>query len=269
MELKSKKKVGIVGGMGPAATCDLYNDIIELSPAKNDQEHIHIVIDSNTNIPDRTSYILYNEKKKLDSGTLDNSWGSPWITHILNNHVVDNDCIENPLDYIIESAQTLQKLDCDCISMPCITAHYFEEKLNSCVDIPFISITEAVGKALKDKNVKTTALLVTDGSLCGRVFEPCLNRYGIDIVYPNVFQQKLIMELIYDCVKYSNYNFICELKNKVQIMIDDLRSRGAQSFILGCTELPIAFKKVGIVDEMFIDSTLELAKATVNFAYNL
>ena len=49
--------LGILGGMGPAATCDIYNKIIQFTPASIDQEHLHIVIDSNSQIPDRTDFI--------------------------------------------------------------------------------------------------------------------------------------------------------------------------------------------------------------------
>ena len=53
------KTIGILGGMGPAATADLMMKIIEMTDAKSDQEHIHIIVDNNTNIPDRTAAILH------------------------------------------------------------------------------------------------------------------------------------------------------------------------------------------------------------------
>lgn len=46
--------LGIMGGMGPLATCDLFKKIIDLTEATSDKDHIHIVIDNNTQIPDRT-----------------------------------------------------------------------------------------------------------------------------------------------------------------------------------------------------------------------
>lgn len=53
-----KKTIGIIGGMGPAATCDLMQKIIRITPAAKDQDHIHMVVDCNTEISDRTSAIL-------------------------------------------------------------------------------------------------------------------------------------------------------------------------------------------------------------------
>ena len=50
-----KKSIGIIGGMGPMATCDLMKKIIENTDAACDQAHIRLYVDSNTNIPDRTA----------------------------------------------------------------------------------------------------------------------------------------------------------------------------------------------------------------------
>ena len=47
-----EKIIGILGGMGPEATADLYHRIITATNAKSDQEHIKTIIYSNPKIPD-------------------------------------------------------------------------------------------------------------------------------------------------------------------------------------------------------------------------
>ena len=59
------KTIGIIGGMGPKATCDLMEKIIASTYAENDQEHIHICVDCNTNIPDRTKAIVDHGKNPI------------------------------------------------------------------------------------------------------------------------------------------------------------------------------------------------------------
>ena len=59
--------IGIIGGMGPLATCDLMNKIIRFTDAQKDQDHIRICVDSNTNIPDRTTAILHHGKTPVPS----------------------------------------------------------------------------------------------------------------------------------------------------------------------------------------------------------
>ena len=47
--------------MGPLATVDLMNKIISYTPAMKDQDHIHIIADNYSQIPDRTTAILGKE----------------------------------------------------------------------------------------------------------------------------------------------------------------------------------------------------------------
>ncbi len=89
--------LGILGGMGPLATCEFFKKIIELTPAEKDQDHLHIIIDNNTNIPDRTEYILGKGK--------------------------------DPRIELIRSAIRLESIGADYIAIPCNTAHYFYDDI--------------------------------------------------------------------------------------------------------------------------------------------
>jgi len=53
-----RKVIGILGGMGPEATADLFLKIIRATPAEKDQDHLRVIIDNNPQIPDRTAAIL-------------------------------------------------------------------------------------------------------------------------------------------------------------------------------------------------------------------
>lgn len=259
-------KIGIIGGMGPAAGCDLYEKIIQLTPAKNDQEHIHVILDSNIHIPDRTEYIMDVEKQKMLDGAGPKPGGAPIIPQLLETHEFYNPPAKSPLPEMQKSAKLLEEIGCEALSMPCVTGHYFEEELMNSVDIPFISITESVANTLAQRKSKSTAVLVTNGSLCGQIFRPHLERHGIKPVYPNFEEQELVMDLIYKYVKHGNQNKIDEDRQNVLTMLKHLEDQGADSFILGCTEIPIAFDLLEIFGDNIIDSTLELAKATVKFA---
>ncbi|MBS6845315.1 MAG: aspartate/glutamate racemase family protein [Firmicutes bacterium] len=60
-----KKTIGILGGMGPLATADLFRKITLLTKASCDNDHIRVYIDSNAQIPDRTAAILHGGKDPL------------------------------------------------------------------------------------------------------------------------------------------------------------------------------------------------------------
>lgn len=53
------KTIGILGGMGPSATIDLFQKIVSNTPAVKDQEHLRVIIYNNPKIPPRHNYFRY------------------------------------------------------------------------------------------------------------------------------------------------------------------------------------------------------------------
>lgn len=228
-----KKTVGILGGMGPMATADLFKKIIDFTAASNDNDHLHILIDNNTDIPDRTEAILYKGK--------------------------------DPLPEMIRSALRLECMGSDFLIIPCNTAHYFYENLCKMVKIPVLNMLEETVKEAKRQNINCVGLLATDGTIESGVYDKIFKQYGINIIHPSEKGQKSVMDLIYKGIKAGNKNmnpdsFINTLK--------ELKEGGAQTMVLGCTELPIAFQIYNIQYEN-IDPTAVLARSAIIYANGL
>ena len=223
---------GLIGGMGPAATCDLMKKVIDCTDAADDQHHIHMLVDQNTDVPDRTAAIL--------KGGAD------------------------PMPYLIASAKRLENAGADFLCMSCNTAHYFHERLQKHVGIPILNMPKESARELKRRGVKKVGLLATDGTIQTRVYHRFLEEEGVEVVVPDAEGQKTVMHLIYGCVKkgvpVSGYP-----KDAIAAMIADLKGRGAEAFLMACTELPIAFEALGYSDG-FIDPTLCLAYAIIREA---
>ena len=129
-----KKSIGIIGGMGPMATVDLYRKIVENTDAACDNDHIRVYIDSNAAIPDRTAAILR---------------GGP-----------------DPVPQMADSVRKLTACGADCLIMPCNTAHYFLPRLQSLTPVPFLSMLEAAADACRERFPgKTAGVLATRGTL--------------------------------------------------------------------------------------------------------
>lgn len=225
-----KKSIGIIGGMGPLATCDLMKKVIENTKADRDQSHIRLYVDNNTNIPDRTAAILHGG--------------------------------QDPRPALTESATKLRAMGADLLIMPCNTAHYFVEDVRNAVDIPVLNMQQETAKMLQQQGITTAAVLATDGTVQSGLYDRALKDVGITPVYPDGQEQKLVMSLIYDYVKAGK--IFTDLK-KIHDMVDHLQSQGAQGLILGCTELPIAFAPWQTAIPTF-DPTLILARAAVQYA---
>ena len=225
-----QKTIGIIGGMGPMATADLFTKLIQMTDAVCDAEHMHILIDNNPKTPDRTGAIL--------RGT------------------------ESPLPYLIQSANRLQTAGADFLLIPCITSHYFMQELTEHIGIPIMSMIEETAKYLQSNNIKKIVLLATDGTCQAGVFDRIFVKYGIEISYPCVNAQSALMDVIYKGVKAGSHTWdMTELNAE----INRLLSAGAEAVVLGCTELPLAAKMYGI-DGVLIDPTDILAHAAIVYA---
>ena len=225
-----KKAIGIIGGMGPMATCDLMKKIIENTQADRDQAHVRLYVDSNTNIPDRTAAILGKG--------------------------------EDPRPAMTDSAKKLEAMGADLLIVPCNTAHFFLPDVQETVQIPILNMQKETAKHLLENGITTVAVLATDGTVQSGLYDRALKEAGITPVYPKEDQQKMIMSLIYDYVK-AGKDF--EDLDKIHAMVADLQAQGAQGLILGCTELPIAFAPWQTALPTF-DPTLILARAAVTAA---
>ena len=225
-----KKALGIIGGMGPLATVDLFTKIVTMTKAESDREHIRIYIDNNSQITDRTAAILQGG--------------------------------ENPLPYMIESAKKLENIGADCIIMPCNTAHYFLPQLQKEVNIPFISIIHQAVKVSKQRypGLKV-GILATNGTLDANVYSDVYTAEGVEVVVPNEEERNILMDIIYNGVKAGKIPTDSAPFEKV---LRQMAARGAGYFVLGCTELPVAVQSLKLENE-FVDATEELAKAAIEF----
>ena len=225
-----KKTLGIVGGMGPAATCDLMEKIIALTEASCDQEHLHIFADVDTDIPDRTAAILGNGP--------------------------------DPAPEMIRSGRRLVAAGAELLLLPCNTAHYFYDRLAEAVGVPVLHMPRLTAQVLREAGVRRAAVLATDGTVRSGVYADALAAAGVEAVYPAAEHQALIMRLIYDGVKGRRVPLT---DIPVGDILAALRERGAETFLLACTELPIAFRALGISDGC-LDPTRVLAFSAVRAA---
>ena len=225
-----KKTLGIIGGMGPAATCDLMEKIIALTAAQRDQDHLHILTDVNTAIPDRTAAILH---------------GGP-----------------DPVPQMAASAARLERAGADFLIMPCNTAHYFYDRLAEHTSLPILHMPRLTAAVLRQAGVKRAGVLATDGTVQSGVYARALAGEGVEPVYPAPEDQARIMSLIYDGVKGRR---IPLTDIPVEDILSRLRERGAEKFLLACTELPIAFQTLGVSRDC-LDPTRVLAFSAVRYA---
>ena len=223
--IHGRKVIGIIGGMGPMATADLFTKIIENTVAATDQEHLHVLIDNNTDIPDRTACILAGS--------------------------------DAPLGPMVESAKRLRDMGADLLLIPCNTAHHYHPGVQAAVHVPVLNMPEISAQYCADHRFSTVALLSTAGTVKAEIYEPYFEKLGIRLLHPTKVGIDNLMYLIYDEIKAGRTPHPERLYPELM----GLEEQGAQAFLLACTELPLVFQDGGRVP--FIDPTLLLARAAV------
>ncbi len=224
--------VGIVGGMGPEATADLYGKIIAGTPAATDQLHVPVVMVADPRIPDRSEAILADG--------------------------------EDPLPYLVRAAQRCVAAGADFIIMPCNSAHYFLERMQEEVEVPIIDMVEELARHLHDEHpeVRAAGLMATTGTVRSGLYERRLHEVGIDLVLPDERDQDEIMQCIYEIKSGSRER----ARKGFDAVARRLIQRGAQVIIAGCTEIPLGLQAGDVAPVPYLDATLVLSRVAVGLA---
>jgi aspartate racemase len=227
-----EKTIGILGGMGPEATLDLFGKIIAATPAACDQEHLRVVVDSNPKVPDRTAAILAGG--------------------------------ESPVPVMAAGIRALQAAGADFVVIPCVSAHAFIDELQA-AGMPILSMFEATVAHIRERHpaMRTVGLLATTGTLRAGRFATDLGRAGLRVLAPDGADQEQVMAAIYAIKGASRPR--ADIAAEVCAVADRLVHRGAEGVITGCTELPLVLKPGDLRVPVF-DSLTILARAAITRA---
>ena len=222
------KRLGILGGMGPAASAEFVNRLVAQTPATCDQDHIPFVLWSDPAIPDRSTSLRNGDNK--------------------------------PLPFLLDGLKGLKDAGCDLIVIPCNTAHFWFREFNK-VTVQVIHIVDSVAYALKDAGVAngTIGVMGTQATVELGLYQNHLNGYGWNCITPNREEMDFFVQPAIDLIKSGK---LVEAQPLLMKVIHSLIDQGARAVVLGCTEIPLAIKEDylnGIPLINSIDSLVKLA----------
>ena len=202
-------KLGIVGGIGPAATVDFMQKIIRNTQASRDQDHVRLIVEHNPQIPDRTANLM---------GTGD-----------------------DPTLALYSACKRLEENGAALIAMPCNTAHAYVERIQGLLRTPIVNmLSETVARIERHwAGHATVGLLATTGTVGSGVYHDAARGSPFELIVPDAAHQQDVMEAIYGerGVKAGFTDGDC--KAALLRALAHLAARGASVVILGCTELPL------------------------------
>lgn len=263
--------VGIIGGSGPLATVDIEQKILnetkKIRGVLTDQDYYNLVVFNYCNTHDRNDSIFF---------------GNP-----------------DPVNQYVEYISSIAALDIDLILLACNTAHMYLPTLKEKTDIPIISIIEKTLSYFKTNlsKISKVGLISTRATKEKKLYYNLFYKNGIEVLDINSDTQDSIMEAIYlikagvelshdeayteNTLNMKNTYQISVLKNHpykkvlvqskfpnpkiiVKNAINELKRKGCNHIIFGCTELPLVIPYLNKESNLhFIDPNTIIAEATV------
>lgn len=222
-------RLGVLGGMGPQATNTFYQFVIDRTDARSDQEHVNVLILSDSEMPDRTSAILGSEKDR-----------------------------EAVYQRLLADARLLEGAGCTCIAVPCNTSHFFLDRVQEQIGVPILHMIRETARLLTSRGLKRPGVLATDGTIQTELYQKEFSAAGIEAVIPSPEAQKLVMSLIYDDVKAGRDGD----PQKFAAVHQDLLAQGCDCGVLACTELSV-FADKHHLPPFYTDAMAVLAERSV------
>lgn len=232
-EPATEDAIGIVGGMGPAATAYFYETIVTRTPEETDQDHLRVIVDSNPKIPDRTAYLTGDGP--------------------------------DPRPSLLETARNVEAAGADFLTVPCNTAHAFHDDLSAAVDVPVLHMIDLAARRVgSNDEYERVGLLATDGTIDLGIYHERLADQPVELATPEPRVQEWVMEALYR-VKSG------ESERPRELLVDAVDAfDGVDAVIAGCTEVPLAFDReavdVPLVDPMMVMADEAIARAKPELA---
>ena len=200
------KRLGIFGGMGPAASAEFVTRLVAQTPATCDQEHIPFVLWNNPQVPDRSTSLRNQD--------------------------------DRPLPFLLQGVQVLKAVGCDLIVIPCNTAHFWYDEMIK-LKVPIVHIVDSVADAIRDVGVDsgTIGVMGTQATVELGLYQYKLNKGGWNCIVPTKDEMDTLVQPAINLIKSGDMSRAYDM---FMIVIDSLIARGATAVVLGCTEIPLA-----------------------------
>jgi aspartate racemase len=230
-EARFRRRIGIIGGMGPEATALLMNRIIAATPAEDDADHVPMFVDNNPQVPSRIAALI--EGKGEDPGPV-----------------------------IAGMAVRLEAFGAEALAMPCNTAHHYADRIRAAVTIPFLDMVQLsaarmasrMGVGAKIGMLASPAVRITG------VFDRAFDGTGCQPCYLN--DDAPLLSLIRHI---KTGDSLQEANASMLSLSEMLLDQGADSLLISCSELSLVSAAVA-PDAFTLDTLDVLAEACVAFS---
>ena len=232
-----RKKLGVIGGMGPEASSYFYQELTAATAASSDQEHIDALILSHATMPDRTRAIATGDSRAL-------------------------------IDAMGADMRLLEAWGAANVAIPCNTSHYFYDQIQAAAPVPVIhmpretvryAVERGLGDTARASGARRIGIMATDGTVMAGVYAHECAALGVEAVTPSPDRQRDVMVLIYDEIKAGRPADEARFARVIDELVGE---KGCQTVILACTELSV-YKRDHTVPACCLDALDVLVREAV------
>ncbi|MFF4379845.1 aspartate/glutamate racemase family protein [Kitasatospora sp. NPDC001547] len=226
-----ERTLGVLGGMGPAATAEFLRLLAADAPAARDQQHPRLLLLSEPGIPDRTAAILGGD--------------------------------EEPARRVRECLRTLVGWGADLLAVPCNTAHVFLDGFAATSPVPVVDIVDAT----LDEAVRLSPdggwLTATTGTVLSGLYQRRAAARGYRLLLPDDRTQ----QAVHGAAERVKAGRVEEAGAAFRDAVGGLWRRRRLPVVAACTELPLAYRSAGLPAELMVSSLAALSRACIAELY--
>ncbi|TIQ38176.1 MAG: amino acid racemase, partial [Mesorhizobium sp.] len=219
--------VGVLGGMGPAATIELMRRVMEATPAADDADHIHLLVDQNPKVPSRIDALI-------------------------------NGTGPSPLDELVRMAKGLERAGATMLAIACNTAHGYAGDIAAAVRIPLLDMVALTAEAIARQPLsrRRVSMLASTAVLQLGLYEKAFQAFGVETRYPD--DQTEIMAII-KAVKKEGAT--AELRRRFNVVARQSLAGDVDLLAIACTELSLLVD--GLDADMAKIDALDILASTI------
>ncbi|WP_163851923.1 aspartate/glutamate racemase family protein [Pseudooceanicola aestuarii] len=219
--------IGIIGGMGPEATILMMSRLLAGTPARDDADHIPVLVDSNTRVPSR-------------------------IAHLIEGTGAD------PTPVLVSMAQGLEAGGASFLAMPCNTAHSYFAAIAGAVAVPVLNMVELTAAAVVDLHpTGPVGILASPAVERTGIFATAFAAHGREVIYP------ADRDAILTAIRAVKAGRAAEAMPRLTQAAAELARQGASVAVIGCSEFSIVAPQLTTPPLALIDSLDVLVGACI------
>lgn len=205
------KKIGIIGGLGPEATVDYYQRIINSFKSGNSDLNYPEIIVYSVNMSEFIGLMRANEYEKATI-------------------------------YLLQRIESLKLAGADFAVLSANTPHQLFDRIISKSTLPLISIVEATCDEARRKGLRRPGLFGTDLTMKASFYPEVFSKQGLEVVIPEAQDMELINEKLFTEIELGIFKDDTR-QQLIGIIEKMVYQQHIDSLILGCTEFPLILDK--------------------------